>query len=657
MRSSEMKKKNLWAILATVIMALPLFVGFGGTSANAAGEDPVEKTTATIIVHKVANDGNIPDDNDEISGNEIENNGEIVEGLTPISGVEFNIYDMTPGSTNYGKVVGNGKTISDGTVTFPDLPKTITKVNAKGEKEEVYAKYKIVEVSAPEYVTDKAGDIEIQFPVYKVGKVDEDKITFTDEELDPIHVYPKNEVFGAAPKFEKYGRVGNNGEETPLDGAEFKMYRLKEDGTKEYLQVLPEGGTPSDITWDTIDGAETFTSKTITDENGNEVSGIVSVEDTNPNYLLPAGTYYFEETATGSDLYSVPKAEQVIKVVIGKNDAGKPTFEYTVNPDYASNEEGNEGGENKISRVVNQSAKLTKEKVSEGSDFNYGQAIDYKVTVDVPKSIATDYSQFNVTDTPDEGLVFDAGSLKVKLLQDESLQEVLLKEGTDYILTSNPAFTIDFDMDPAIEGLQLSPAVKVLAGKTLEINYQMSIEEGTKPDKDLNNSAVVNLTPAPTKPVKPDPVETYGKKFMKVDSADDSIGLVGAEFAVKNSDGKYLTSINGVYGWADSVDAKGVVKITSGSDGSFEIKGLEAGKYFLEELVAPDQYAKLLNDLEFTVAEGSYSKVEPLDVKNTHKGKLPSTGGTGIIAFVAIGVVAVAGAALYFTKGRRQIEG
>ena len=644
-----MKKKNLWAILATVIMALPLLVGFGGTSANAAGEDPVEKTTATIVVHKVANDEKIVDGDPNLPGNQIVNNGEKVEGLTPISGVEFNIYDMTPGSTNYGNVVGNGTTISDGTVTFPDLPKTITitKTNADGEKEEeeVYAKYKIVEVSAPEYVTDKAADIEIQFPVYKVGT---DGETFTDEELDPINVYPKNKVFGAAPEFEKYSRVGNGGDESPLAGAEFIMYRLKKDGTKEYLQVLPEKGTPSDITWDIKDTAETFIS---------DANGVVSVEDKNANYKLPAGTYYFEEikivevdengdlTEDPNLLYSVP-TEQVIKVVIGKNETtGEPTFDYTVNDKYASKD-------NIEDRVINQAAKITKEKVSEGSDFNYGEAIDYKVTVDVPKSIATDdYSQFNVTDTPDQGLVFDAKSLVVGSLV----------EGTDYFLTSNPAFKINFDIEPDTEGLQLSENVKALAGTTLEITYQMSIEEGTKPDTELNNDATVNLTPTPTKPIDPvAPVETYGKKFMKVDSADNK-ALDGAKFAVKNADGKYLTLVDGKYVWATlsdvTPDTANLVVLES-ADGEFEITGLKAGDYKLEELVAPDGYVKLLNDIEFTVTPDGYNDPEAImDVANTQKGKLPSTGGTGIIAFVAIGVVAVAGAVLYFTKGRRQIEG
>lgn len=624
-----MKKKNLWAILATVIMALPLFVGFGGTSASAEGEDPVEKTTATIVVHKVANDEKIVDGDPNLPGNQIVNNGEKVEGLTPISGVEFNIYDMTPGSTNYGNVVGNGTTISDGTVTFPDLPKTITitKTNADGEKEEeeVYAKYQIREEGAkPEYVTDTAVDIDIQFPVYGV---DEDG-NFTDDQLDPIHIYPKNEVFGAAPEFEKYGRVGNDGKETALDNAEFVMYRDGANG-REYLQPLPTDGTPSDIKWGPKETAETFPS----------LGGKVSVADKNANYLLPEGTYYFEETKTANNDYSLP-SNYVISVEIGKDADGNPSFIYDVVDAYASTDDS------KTNRVVNQAANITKVLDSgEEIDYQYGKEIGYTVTVDVPKNITKDYSNFKVVDNANEALQYVDGSLEISGLT----------EGEDYTITSTNPLTIDFDTDSAA-GLQVSSTVEKLGGSSLEINYDMIIKEGSTPDTQFTNSATVQLTPN-DKTTEPVPVETYGKKFMKVDSADDSIGLVGAEFAVKNSDGKYLTSINGVYGWADSVDAKGVVKITSGSDGSFEIKGLEAGKYFLEELVAPDQYAKLLNDLEFTVAEGSYSKVEPLDVKNTHKGKLPSTGGTGIIAFVAIGVVAVAGAVLYFTKGRRQIEG
>ena len=45
-----------------------------------------------------------------------------------------------------------------------------------------------------------------------------------------------------------------------------------------------------------------------------------------------------------------------------------------------------------------------------------------------------------------------------------------------------------------------------------------------------------------------------------------------------------------------------------------------------------------------------------MKVDNKSKGTLPSTGGKGIYAFIAIGAITVAGATLYFVSVRKQTE-
>lgn len=604
-----------------------------GISGSAETVPPAEEpATADIIVHKVVN-----------PGYEIENDGQIVSGLTAIKGVTFEIWNIT---TSTPVKVGEGVTRADGTVTFAELPK-IQEV----DKEFVYAKYQIRETAAPEYVTDRAANVDIQFPVFEY--VNE---AFTNDELDSIHIYPKNIVFGGAPEFTKYQRVGNAGEEEPLLGATFKLYRLV-NNEKKYLQKLAENETPEYITWDTTnDEDETFTS---------DANGLVSVEDKNANYQLPAGTYYFEETATGSDEFAVP-SEYVISVAIGKDNNGEATFTYTVADAYASNVEGEEKDD---ARVVNQSANITKVKTSPAVAFQYGNEIGYKITVDVPKNIDKDYSKFYVTDSADDSLVFNASSVQIASNGGTVGLVAKTDDSTalyDYILTPNatyPNFKIDFDISSE-PGLQLSDNVKALAGSSLEITYQMSIKEGSSPDTEFENTATLYLTPA-EKTTPPISVETYGAKFKKVDGANSAIALQGAKFAVKDSAGNYLTLVDGKYEFktlsgvtADNAASNNVVLLTSGNDGLFEIKGLVAGDYTLEELVAPTDYAKLLNDVAFEVVKDGYNDTTALKtVANTHKGRLPSTGGTGIVAFVLIGVVALGGAALYFTKGRRQIEG
>lgn len=163
-------------------------------------------------------------------------------------------------------------------------------------------------------------------------------------------------------------------------------------------------------------------------------------------------------------------------------------------------------------------------------------------------------------------------------------------------------------------------------------------------------------------------VVTGGKKFVKTNQ-DGTERLEGAEFYVKNAEGKYLvekaTDTEAVkaakaeldkaveefnklsaeeqngdagktaqakvdekqaaydkavkanasgYEWGDKKDA---VVLTSDKEGKFEITGLEYGNYKLEENKAPEGYAKLdanEKQLEFEVKKGSYS-TEDVNIK------------------------------------------
>ena len=163
-------------------------------------------------------------------------------------------------------------------------------------------------------------------------------------------------------------------------------------------------------------------------------------------------------------------------------------------------------------------------------------------------------------------------------------------------------------------------------------------------------------------------VVTGGKKFVKTNQ-DGTERLEGAEFYVKNAEGKYLvekaTDTEAVkaakaeldkaveefnklsaeeqngdagktaqakvdekqaaydkavkanasgYEWGDKKDA---VVLTSDKEGKFEITGLEYGNYKLEENEAPEGYAKLdanEKQLEFEVKKGSYS-TEDVNIK------------------------------------------
>ncbi|MDY6018213.1 MAG: pilin N-terminal domain-containing protein [Anaerococcus sp.] len=239
-----------------------------------------------------------------------------------------------------------------------------------------------------------------------------------------------------------------------------------------------------------------------------------------------------------------------------------------------------------------------------------------------------------------------------------------------------------------------------------------------KNNKDNDNPKVLN----PSEPK----VVTYGKRFVKTDTADKR--LVGAEFVVKSGN-QYLalkagdevkaeaakvtaakealdaaidqynkmsaqeqegeigtakkTEINNLqkayneafvnagvqYTLVNTKDDTNVVKLVSDAEGKFEIKGLNAGKWSLEETKAPQGFAKLEGTIDFDVAEGSYAgtaeefkyEVEVKDGETQHHGKkvenkkvvIPQTGGIGSVIFVVAGLLVMSLAA-YKIKSNKQ---
>lgn len=233
--------------------------------------------------------------------------------------------------------------------------------------------------------------------------------------------------------------------------------------------------------------------------------------------------------------------------------------------------------------------------------------------------------------------------------------------------------------------------------------------------------------PDTLKPTEPK-VENHGRKFVKYDQLDGTKRLAGAEFVVKNNNdtygfkGKYLVAktstqanaekvnletakatLDGkiadynklsaeeqkakkgedakkaiddaqkaynkafkdaanAYTWGDKKDA---VVFVSDSKGGFEVTGLYAGKYQLEEIKAPAGYA--LNDAatDFEVKHGTYKSSEgttELDYTSSEetgdyglkiankKVTIPQTGGIGTIIFTAIGLAIMASAVIAIKK-------
>ncbi|HEM6305434.1 TPA: isopeptide-forming domain-containing fimbrial protein [Streptococcus suis] len=224
-----------------------------------------------------------------------------------------------------------------------------------------------------------------------------------------------------------------------------------------------------------------------------------------------------------------------------------------------------------------------------------------------------------------------------KMTADEQSKEYSegLKQGTEYIVVEQP-------VDGHIPSY--------------------TVEQGDDNKHILSVTNNPSDNPPPVVPEEPK-VITYGKRFVKTNDADlqQSEKLQGAKFVVKNTENKYLvldsTAKDVTAVWVDSKET--ATQFESKENGQFEVKGLKAGRYYLEEIKAPNGYALLSNAVEFEVSPTSWGDSEVLSETNflqirNKKVTIPQTGGIGTLVFTVVGLSVMAFA--YIAMKKRQAE-
>lgn len=84
---------------------------------------------------------------------------------------------------------------------------------------------------------------------------------------------------------------------------------------------------------------------------------------------------------------------------------------------------------------------------------------------------------------------------------------------------------------------------------------------------------------------------------------DGKTKLPGAEFIIRNGEGKYVTA-DGI-NFVSFTDKDNATKLTTGSEGTFAIEYLPLGEYVLEEVKAPDGYLTISDPENFTIKNES----------------------------------------------------
>ncbi|NQP54972.1 SpaH/EbpB family LPXTG-anchored major pilin [Streptococcus suis] len=314
------------------------------------------------------------------------------------------------------------------------------------------------------------------------------------------------------------------------------------------------------------------------------------------------------------------------------------------------------------------------------TDFSIGQIIDYKLQTTIPADIAATklnedgevkklYNIFQFVDTfkTDQlSFINDAATFSVAVAGAGGATLTNVEDYTVKVATDAGTTTVTTAL--TVAGIdKLAP----FANKEITFDYQMKINSLKYIDTGIVNKAKAIFGNDGTtglgtwnKPTdeKEETVYTGGYKFVKVDVNNNNKKLEGAEFVVRKDTtdtAKYFKATAEGGQWVDTYED--ATKYTTDSTGIVDVKGLEYGTYQLQETKAPEGYALPTGDAAYTpfeVTANSYTTTSEanaqLKIVNTPKGFLPSTGGAGIILFVALGAAMVGLAGVYFTSRRKD---
>lgn len=279
------------------------------------------------------------------------------------------------------------------------------------------------------------------------------------------------------------------------------------------------------------------------------------------------------------------------------------------------------------------------------ADIN--QVVKFKLTTKVTKGNDQDYI---FTDKIPAGMTYS--NVKVAIGG---------KDFTDYTLNA----VGDNDFQLIIPGTKIATFAK---DTVIEITYDAKVETTAVVEGDGNlNMVELNYSDHTTT----DSATVYTLEldvFKYTMEQDKQVGLANAKFVLmKGKQYAQFTKNGEDYVFDAWVDAKNDNTIlVSPTGGEFNIKGLDADKYILEEIEAPEGYNLLTEKINFVIdmennngtetyhLRKGETEVEKIEVLNQSGAMLPSTGGVGTTMFYVLGSVMMIGAAILLVTKKKM---
>ena len=368
-------------------------------------------------------------------------------------------------------------------------------------------------------------------------------------------------------------------------------------------------------------------------------------------------------------LVNVPQAVQTSYNVTINHKVEKPTVEKKVYDNF-DNQDGTSTGD-----------------FGSSADHAINEKFQFQLTATLPDSTNRAYDYYDkysviFHDTLSDGITYD---------KDDELDSVVIKSnGNTYNITDSSKYTIDTtDLES-----QNSFVVKIHDVKNCVANLNDGATITVTYTAHLNDKAYVNIAGGSTsninkvyltysnnpkdessigKTPESTPVYVYTYQLNNTKYHDDDNPnnvLAGAGFRLYSDEAchdedeiKLKMNDDDTYSRDFSTEGKGVEMI-SGQDGQFNVKGLDAGTYYLKETKTPDGYSAC-KVIPVTI-KADHSRNDQVnlegsnltnDIVNIKAGgiTLPSTGGIGTTLFYVVGGgLMVAAIVLLVTKKRME---